>query len=159
MLQAGIAGSIDETLSLTNVVFVRNETIGDLGVEEGGYFKTIFDLGFSDRNRFPWHDGKLPNKGIMDLGEPVTILDGITVNEISTDKNRIAYYKSIGAAVETMEGAAFHYVSLLENIPFLQIRSLSNFVGERDKSKWMTREAISTLNSNLQRILVTLIQR
>jgi futalosine hydrolase len=37
----------------------------------------------------------------------------------------------------------------MENIPFLQVRSLSNFVGERDKSKWQIKEAIENLNKEL----------
>ena len=45
-----------------------------------------------------------------------------------------------------MEGAAFHYVCLQENIPFVQLRAISNFVGERDKSKWLMKEAIENLN-------------
>jgi futalosine hydrolase len=62
----------------------------------------------------------------------------------------------LGADIESMEGAALHYVALLENIPFLQIRSLSNFAGERDKSKWEMNKAISCLNLELQRIILKL---
>lgn len=52
-----------------------------------------------------------------------------------------------------MEGAALHYVCLIEKIPFMQIRSLSNFVGERDKSKWRMKEAITNLNKELETLL------
>jgi futalosine hydrolase len=55
-----------------------------------------------------------------------------------------------------MEGAALHYIGLLEKIPFLQIRSLSNFIGERNKAKWKMKEAIAALNRELQRILMKL---
>jgi futalosine hydrolase len=48
-----------------------------------------------------------------------------------------------------MEGAALHYVCLQENIPFVQIRSVSNYVGERDKTKWKIQEAIENLNREL----------
>ena len=53
-----------------------------------------------------------------------------------------------------MEGAALHYVCLSEKIPFLQLRSVSNYVGERDKNKWAVREAIANLNIELQKILI-----
>ena len=53
-----------------------------------------------------------------------------------------------------MEGAALHYVCLSEKIPFLQLRSVSNYVGERDKSKWALREAIMNLNIELQRLII-----
>jgi futalosine hydrolase len=55
--------------------------------------------------------------------------------------------------VETMEGAALHYVALQLNIPFLQVRSLSNFAGERDKKRWRMEEAIENLNKELERLL------
>ena len=81
----------------------------------------------------------------------------MTINEITTSKEKIAYYKNeLNAQVETMEGAALHYVCLQENVSFLQIRSLSNFVGERDKNKWRLKEAIASLNSELQRIILKL---
>jgi futalosine hydrolase len=35
-----------------------------------------------------------------------------------------------------MEGAALHYTCLMEKIPFMQLRSISNYIAERDKSKW-----------------------
>ena len=48
-----------------------------------------------------------------------------------------------------MEGAALHYVCLMEKIPFLQIRSISNYVGERNKRNWNMKEAIANLNKKL----------
>ena len=52
-----------------------------------------------------------------------------------------------------MEGAALHYVCLQENIAFLQLRSVSNDVGVRDKTKWDIRSAIDRLNEQLIRLL------
>ena len=52
-----------------------------------------------------------------------------------------------------MEGAAFHFVCLQQKIPFIQIRSISNSVGERDKSKWVIKEAVSNLNIELDKMI------
>ena len=52
-----------------------------------------------------------------------------------------------------MEGAALHYVCLMENIPFLQLRAVSNFVGERNKANWEIGEAIHHLNEKLKSII------
>jgi futalosine hydrolase len=52
-----------------------------------------------------------------------------------------------------MEGAAMHYVCIQEKIPFLQVRSISNEVGIRDKSKWAIREAIVNLNEEIKKII------
>ncbi|MCH5683849.1 hypothetical protein LWM68_06005 [Niabella sp. W65] len=41
----------------------------------------------------------------------------------------------------------------MEKIPFLQIRGISNYVGERDKRKWNFKDAIDNLNNELVRIV------
>jgi futalosine hydrolase len=160
ILQAGIAGCLDENLPLTKIVIVESEHVGDLGAEENGTFKTLFDLKLLDKNFLPWKNGKLSNSIETLKSTGLTIVDGVTVNEISTNKDRIAYYREqLNASVESMEGAALHYVALQEKIPFLQMRSLSNFVGERDKSKWVIDIAIANLNIELIRILARFLNR
>jgi futalosine hydrolase len=158
LLQAGVAGCLDENLSLAKVVTVRNEVIGDLGVEENKKFNSLFDLKLCEPNTFPWTNGKLTNDSILLNQTDLPIVDSVSINEISTNKERIRYYKSEwGASIESMEGAALHYVGIMEKIPFLQIRSLSNFAGERDKGKWLLKDAIGNLNIELQRLLTNLL--
>ena len=154
IIQAGIAGSLDNRFPLKKVVVVKNDTIGDIGVEENGSFNSLFDLQLNGRDAFPWTNGQLCNRSEILNQLNLSTVNSVTVNEISTNKKRIEYYKSnLNASIESMEGAALHYVGLMENIPFLQIRSLSNFVGERDKDKWQIKEAISNLNLELQRLI------
>ena len=156
ILQAGIAGSFESLFSLTEVVAVEDEIVGDLGVMEGSKFRTLFDLGFQSANEYPWTEGVLRNLHSKLLNSNnLPLVKSITINEISTAADRIAYYKNdLGATVESMEGAALHYVGLQENIPFLQLRSISNYVGERDKTKWNLRGSIESLNKQLQSFLI-----
>lgn len=159
ILQAGIGGCFDETRELGSVVAIRNEIIGDLGVEEGGRFRSLFDLNLLSPDAKPWTSGKLRNDGPLIETAGLPVVDGITVNEIGTKAERIAYWKCEGVTVESMEGAALHYVALQEGLSFLQIRSLSNFAGERDKSKWLMGASIARLNSELQRIILTILNQ
>lgn len=160
ILQAGVAGCLNEQLPLSKIVLVENENIGDLGVEENNQFNTLFDLKLLEKNFFPWKNGKLANDIEVLKTTGLTIVDGVTVNEITTSTERMAYYKNkLNASVESMEGAALHYVALQEKIPFLQMRSLSNFVGERDKSKWVMDIAIANLNIELKRIIAKILNR
>lgn len=154
IIQAGIAGTLNPNADLGSIVAVKNETVGDLGVAEQNGFQSLFDLKLLSPNLTPWTDGVLRNEDhhITSLGLP--IVDGVTVNEISTKEETIRYYhENLGAQVETMEGAALHYVGLVEKIPFLQIRSLSNYIGERDKTRWEIKKAIANLNRELQHLL------
>jgi futalosine hydrolase len=55
-----------------------------------------------------------------------------------------------------MEGAAFHYLCLHEQVPFIQIRAISNMVGERNKLNWKMKEAVYNLNDKLIAIVKSL---
>lgn len=157
VLQAGICGSLDHYLAPGKIVVVEKESIGDLGVMEKGSFSSIFNLGFAQLNEEPWSNGRLCNNISVLQKTGLTIVDGVTINEITTNRERINFYKEqLKVNIETMEGAALHYVCLSEKIPFLQLRCVSNYVGERDKNKWALWESISNLNIELQRILVKL---
>jgi futalosine hydrolase len=155
ILQAGVGGSLDQSLKLGDTFAILSDFIGDSGVEEGDTFKSLFDLNLAHANHHPWSNGKLVNPAFSLLAKTSLLLaEGITVNEITTNEKRITYYKKKwNAQIESLEGAALHYIGLQEKIPFLQIRSISNYIGERDKSKWMLQQAITNLNKELQRIV------
>jgi futalosine hydrolase len=55
-----------------------------------------------------------------------------------------------------MEGAAFHFVCLREEIPFMQIRVVSNYVEPRNKNSWNIPLAIANLNDFLRKYLNTI---
>lgn len=151
IIQAGIAGCFEPNMPLGKVVVIKEEILGDLGVEEEGKWKDIFDLKLEKSNYHPFEKRKLPNPwlstyNLLKLPE----LTGITVNQISTQPTRIEQLKKkYGAIVESMEGAALHFICREANIPFIQIRAISNYVGERNKAHWKMKEAIEALNEVL----------
>jgi futalosine hydrolase len=150
IIQAGIAGCFTSRQP-GEVVVIREESLADLGVWEEGRFNSLFDLKLEQPDTRPFRGGLLvnPYKKLLELSglEPVR---AITVNEISTDRARIEWIQQNTApVVESMEGGGLHYVCLQENIPFLQLRSVSNVIGERDKTKWNIKAAITSLNNQL----------
>ena len=85
------------------------------------------------------------------------MVKGISVNQITTDKKMIRFYKNhFDPSTESMEGAALHYVCLKEKIPFLQVRSISNYIGERNKKNWNMKDSIINLNRELVRLTESL---
>ncbi len=150
IIQAGVAGCFTNRKP-GEAVTVKDEIFGDMGVWEDPVFKTIFDLGLAGENDPPFINGVLPNpyKKILSLSR-LEQVRSISVNEITTRPERIDWYRQkFSPVVESMEGAAFHFVCLMKNVPFLQIRAISNDIGERDKTKWKMKEAIDTLNEKL----------
>jgi len=49
-----------------------------------------------------------------------------------------------------MEGAAFFYVCLNEYVKFIQLRSVSNKVGEENTAKWETPKALESLKEAMK---------
>lgn len=151
IIQAGIAGTFHDKAILGKVVTVKEDTPGDMGVEEDGRWKDIFEMKLEKSSYYPFERRRLPNQhlerfNLLKLPE----VAAITVNEISTRPERIQQLiKKYNPYIETMEGCALHYVCRNANIPFIQIRSISNYVGERNKEHWKLKESIAGLNSIL----------
>jgi futalosine hydrolase len=154
VLQAGIAGTFLDDSVLGKTFLVKQDTFGDIGIEEKGNFSTIFKLGFASENDFPFEHGWLVNKHLLLSAESVV---AVTVNKVSDSEiQKQQLIKTYNPVIESMEGAALHYICLQEKLSFLQLRSISNQVGERDKSKWKIKDAITNLNIEIHKIVTLL---
>ena len=151
VIQAGVAGSFNLKTPLGTVVAVRQDTIADQSVIELQKLKTLFDLKLVPNDQRPYKNGWLinPNKELLKKTN-LKIVKGISVNQISTSKQMIKFYRdTFDPVTESMEGAALHYACLMKKVPFIQIRSISNYIGERNKKKWDMNESIINLNEAL----------
>ena len=154
IIQAGIAGSFNTNIKLAQTVIVRQDCFADLGIEEKENYTPVFKTEFADKDGFPFENGWLINLNDYLLTTNLQTVKAITVNKVSdSELQKQQFVKAFNADIETMEGAALHYVCLQENIPFLQIRSVSNYIGERDKNKWKLKEAIENLNTALSKLI------
>lgn len=144
-LNAGIAGSFNEGLSLGDVVHVTEDCFSELGAMDGSSFLSIDQLGFGMARMAPY------------LSETLEVLlssekkmKGITVNCVhGSDEEILLIKERLRPDIETMEGAAFFYACNQVGLPAVQLRSISNYVERRDKSKWDISLAIETLNERL----------
>ncbi|MBK8556196.1 MAG: futalosine hydrolase [Lewinellaceae bacterium] len=160
VINAGIAGAIDRQLQLGDVVHVVTERFADLGVEEAdGRFTDLFDLGLLEPATPPYINGRLENPSAASA-QFLTRVHGITVNRVHGSEQSIAalHKKYPEAAVESMEGAAVFYACLLSEVPFLEIRSISNYVEPRNREAWNLPFAIEQLNQTLIELLKSLHQ-
>lgn len=151
IIQAGIAGCFDESVALGKPLAIKEENLADMGVEEDGKWKDIFDLKLEKSSYHPFERRKLPNPWLQKFNLlKLPEVSAVTINEISTNKERIQLIrKKYEPVTESMEGAALHYVCREAGIPFIQLRAVSNYIGERDKSNWKIKEAIDNLNQAL----------
>ena len=153
IVQAGIAGSFSNELQPGETVVVKLDTFGDLGIDEDQQFHSLFNKDLADKDAFPFSDGWLMNSSELINSLPCKKVKAITVNNVTNsviiNQNRVSVFN---ADIETMEGAALHYVCLQENIPFLQLRTISNQVGIRDKAQWNLSGSVANLNTALHKL-------
>lgn len=153
VIQAGVGGCFDNSIPTGSVMAVKKEAIADQSVIELNSLKTLFDLKLVPENQFPFSKGCLVNKNDVLKKTRLKKVSGISVNEITTDRKKVKFYQEhFSPVVESMEGAALHYVCLKENIPFIQLRAVSNYIAERNKKNWNMKESIINLNTELIRL-------
>lgn len=155
VLQAGIGGLFRDpsaaAVSLGDLVVIRSESLGDLGAEDHDNYLSIFDLGFLNREEAPFTNGQLVNPMQLIPFHPLPpAIDSMTVHTVSGQQTTIdRRYNGHTLAAESMEGAALHYVCGMLDVPFLQLRAISNYVTPRDRSSWQIGKAVRALNEQL----------
>ncbi len=159
VIQAGIAGAFNSAIALGETVLIEKDVFAELGMYENGRLTSLFQTGFVNRNEHPYTDGWLMNEPGLLNRFSLPKHAAVTVNMVTENKAMINEYRRLyDPSIESMEGAAFHYVCLMEAVPFLQLRSVSNMAGERDKTKWNIAAAVHNLNNHLLEIVEVLKQ-
>jgi futalosine hydrolase len=148
-IQAGIAGCFSREVPLGSLYRVSTDRFADLGAEQGDMLLDVFDLGLLDKDEPPFADKKLPaSVPEFPVIREQQEAEAITVNMVSGHPATIGRLQDKYAPLlESMEGAAFHYVCLLESVNFVQVRTVSNYVAQRDKTQWDIPLAVQALNS------------
>ena len=152
-INVGIAGSFDKDIPLGTIVEVIEDQFSELGAEDGTNFLSMLDMELIEANEFPYQSGVLSNEQEMwNLTYPK--VKAITVNKVHGSEKRIAKtLERFKPQVESMEGAAFFYACKITMIPFLQIRSISNYVERRNKASWDISLSIQTLNAEILKLI------
>lgn len=154
IIQVGVGGCFDSSIPLGSVLVIKQEAIADQSVIELDKLKTLFDLKLVPQNQYPFSNGWLVNKSDALKKTKLRKVKGVSVNEITTSRQKVKFYReTFNPVVESMEGAALHYVCLMEKIPFIQLRSVSNYIAERNKKNWNMKESILNLNKELISLL------
>ncbi|MEV8094271.1 futalosine hydrolase [Kitasatospora sp. NPDC085879] len=142
-VSAGIAGGFAPHAPVGATVVASEIVAADLGAETPDGFRDVSALGFgSVRHR--------PAPGAVDLAAKA--LDAVagpvlTVSTVTGSAERAAELASRhpGAAAEAMEGFGVAEAAARFGVPALEIRTVSNPVGPRDRAAWRIGEALAAL--------------
>lgn len=158
VVNTGIAGTFSPEFPIGSVARITKEFFGDLGFETFNGFQTLFDYKILDADTHPFRQGAL-NAPTLDsciesaIG-PYKKAYGVTVQTVSgLPEKKEQLVKGFEPHIESMEGAAFFYVCILEEVPFIELRAVSNEVGERDRSKWDIPAALDSLREATKKLL------
>jgi futalosine hydrolase len=163
VLNIGIAGSFTPDFPIGSVARIEKEHFGDLGFETFGGFQTLFDYKILDADTHPYKGGALHSPELEPALESALNIykkaTAVTVQTVSgLPEKTLQLVKDFKPQIESMEGAAFFYVCILEKVPFAEIRSVSNEVGERDRTKWNIPLALDSLRDACKVVFEALVQ-
>lgn len=148
-LNLGVCGSFDQFFDPGTVVHVLSDRLAEMGAEDGERFMTLQELQLPGESEFVNADP--PSNPEIDQLPTVT---GITVNTVhGSERSIAAIVERCSPQVESMEGAAFMAACLMYEVPFAQIRAVSNLVERRNRDAWKVEEAIVNLNATALRFL------
>jgi futalosine hydrolase len=140
-ISMGIAGAfVDAGAGVCDLVVADRIVYADLGVQTDEGFLPIDSLGFGDATHSseppPTVVGELAARaraaGITTCIGPVLTLTTFT----GTDARALELRDRHGAVAEAMEGAGLATACALTGAVALELRTMSNLVGSRDRNAW-----------------------
>jgi futalosine hydrolase len=151
VVNAGIAGAFAGRAAIGDAVIVAEERYADLGLEGGERIALPDGHRLIDR---AFADDRLLERC---TGLPYMVGSGLTVTLVtSTDATAQRRAAAYDADVESMEGFSVLRACELAGVPALEVRGVSNRVGDRAASGWDfaagSRAAVEALEAVLDRL-------
>jgi len=147
IINFGIGGGYPSSgLKVGDIAVAEKEIYGDEGVllKDGLHSLEVMGIpllatrGRQYFNKFP-ADKRLSRKALKASGKVACCKSGVflTVSACTgTGKKAGELARKFGPLCENMEGAAIAHICRIYEIPFVEIRGISNMVEDRDKRKW-----------------------
>lgn len=163
VINVGVAGSFDLSLApIGSAVAATAEVYAEYGVTGDDGLTSAAQFAFPQ-----WEDGAqrvvqrmelcpATAARAMDLRLPPDVIQGtgLTVAGVTGTRTRAKALATLhGTLTESMEGFALALACLTRGLPFLEVRTISNGVGEENRAKWKLNEAMTGLGTVLAGIL------
>ncbi|GAB6989177.1 futalosine hydrolase [Paenibacillus pini] len=148
VISAGIAGGFSEVAPIGSVVIAERIIAADLGAETPDGFSSVDELGFGSSNI------ETDNKLALMLTSAMAATEltvccrpilSVSTATGSAERATILQARVSGAGAEAMEGYGVAEAARIHGLPVLEIRTISNAVGPRDRSAWRIGDALASL--------------
>lgn len=139
VLSAGIGGAFPGKAELGALLLARRVIAADLGADSPAGFLSVDELGFGSSTA---DGGRVP-------GLDAVVGTILTVNTATGTDERAAELmaRHPGAVGEAMEGYGVASAAALFDLPFAEVRAVSNLVGKRDRDAWRLDLAFAALTA------------
>jgi futalosine hydrolase len=165
VIQTGIAGAyVPANVPVGSVLLADTEIYGDAGVLTLNGWRPMEEIGIplvEATSSHPARFNYFPFDAAL-VARAATAADGLvartgkflTLSQVTGVRAAgDALYERFGALCESMEGAAAAHVCALHDVPFLEVRGVSNLVEDRDRAKWRIAEAADAAQRAVLKIL------
>lgn len=145
---AGIGGGFAGRAEVGSLVVADEIIAADLGAETPDGFLSLEELGFGcSRIQADREQAVRVAEALQAAGLPVTVGPVLTVSTVTGTAETAAELAARvpGAVAEAMEGYGVAAAARMQDVPVLEIRSVSNPVGPRDRDAWRIKEALDRL--------------
>jgi futalosine hydrolase len=145
VISAGIAGAFRGRAELGDLLLARRVVAADLGAGTAADeahpdgFLSIDELGFGSG---AVEGGRLPGVSAV-VGTILTVTCATGTDERAEELAR----RHPDAVGEAMEGYGVAAAAALFDLPFAEIRAVSNFVGRREREAWRVGPALAALTA------------
>ncbi len=148
VVSAGIGGGFPGTAPPGSVVVADAVVAADLGAQTPDGFLPVDRLGFGRSVHLPPMDtARRIAEALGGAGLDVALAPVLTVSTVTGGAARAAELaaRHPGAGAEAMEGFGVAEAAAVHGLPVLEIRTVSNPVGPRDRTAWRIPEALAAL--------------
>lgn len=158
VVNAGIAGSLPDghefALQPTDTVVATRCVFADEGIVTPAGYQSVAAMGFPINST--GEDAFACDARLIDAFTPLVTAAG-DIATVSTCSGTDALARAVAvrtkAIAETMEGAACALVCHRLGIPFVEVRAISNYTGDRAKQAWDIKGALASL----ERLFATML--
>ena len=159
VIQFGIGGAyLGSGLSVGQAAIAAREIHLDSGVQEADGWHGMNELGFPLVNKGQPMYNLIPTD--QRLSHALVDATGLPLVTFGTSETVTgdfvlarALQERFDVAVESMEGAAAAQVCLALGVPFIELRGISNIVGERNKRAWNIPAACAAVCQGLMQYI------
>lgn len=146
VINVGIAGSFNTHFPVGSVVQVVSDRLVELGVEDHDVFIPAHEMGLIQKEKIYFETDKRAGS--------IPEANGVTVNRVHGSVDSILRIRNqFSPDVESMEGAAVAFVCQQFDIPWVQLRAISNVVEPRNRASWNIPLALKNLHATLHKVI------